>query len=190
MVSDKHTTRVAPNISSAASLSTSTSTHRANASVIHKAAFAPSALQLSLFASVIQGLNGHQVRIHDTVSGQLQCQHDTHAASITSLDWGFYGDADHLLERKTSKKKKRRLEEANGIKPRSGDVVLALGTNRSEIHFLSPANAKVIASLKSGHKSGVKAFKFTNYGLEGTGWSLGADKKLVQWNLRDQTILR
>lgn len=189
MVSKKTPNRVAPHISSVTALSTSNSTHQANASVIHKAAFAPSVFQLSLFASIIQGLNGHQVRIHDTVSGQLQCQHDIQAARVNSLDWGFHGDGGHLLESKSSKKK-RRLEETNGVKPRLGEVVLALATNQPEIHFFSPTSAKVISSLKSGHKGGVKAFQFTNYGIEGTGWSLGADKKLVQWNLRDQSILR
>ena len=186
---EKKKHKVTPKVSSAALLSVSAATSQANASIVHKAAFAPSVFQLSLFASVIQGLNGHQLRVHDTVSGRLQCQHDFQRTRITALDWGYHGDSPHLLENPSSRKK-RRLEETNGGGAGRGDVILGLGTIQSDIQLFSPTDAKVLGILKGGHSSSVKDFKFTNHGLNGEAWSLGDDRKLVQWNIRDQTALR
>lgn len=190
MVSQKHTTRVAPNVSTATSLSTANATYQANASVIQKTAFAPSRFQLALFASVIEGLHGPQVRAHDSVTGKLQSQYDTHASHVYSLDWGYLGGGAAAASGPLSTKKRKRLDEVNGIDASRNHVVIAAATNRSEIQFFSAAGTHATTSLQTPHASGVKDFKFTKYGLSEEGWSLGMDKKLVQWNLRDQAAIR
>ena len=189
MVSKKSAVRAVPNVSAAASLSGGTSATR---SAILRSAFSPSQFQLSLFASVVQALDSHQLRIHDTVSGRLKCEHAAPGANITCLDWGYYGSIAHRMsDEQPSKKKRRKLERANGDSTsHREDVVVAIGTSQSEIHLFSPAETKTLAVLKEGHTLGIRDFMFKNFGLSSEAWSVGGDGKLVQWDLRNGSISR
>ncbi|KAL4979147.1 Dip2/Utp12 family-domain-containing protein [Aspergillus desertorum] len=165
--------------SSATSLAVADSTNTGNKSSILRAAFAPSDYQLALFASVIQGLEGQNLRIHDTNTGRLQCEHVLGPKElVTSLDWGHYGG-----RRDQSKKKRKRPSDINGTAELDqGDVVVAFGTNTSDIRMYSPAEDKIVGTLAGGHTGGVKDFKFTADRPQ-EGWSIGGDNKLVQWDL-------
>lgn len=152
-------------------------------SSILRASFSPSEFQLALFASVIQGLDAQHLRVHDTITGKLQC--DLPLApkeEITSLDWGYH--STRLNDQ--SKKKRKRHSGVNGAGPDGldqGDVVIAVGTNKSDIRMYSPSIDKVVATLSGAHDKGIKDFKFTANRPAEEGWSIGDDKKLVQWDL-------
>ncbi|KAL4941245.1 hypothetical protein BDV06DRAFT_6683 [Aspergillus oleicola] len=166
--------------SSAAAFGAADATNTGNKSSILKAAFAPSDYQLALFASVIQGLEGQNLRIHDTNTGWLQCEHVLGPKElVTSLDWGHYAG-----RRDQAKKKRKRPSDVNGATDGldQGDVVVAFGTSTSDIRMYSPAEDKIVGTLTGGHTGGVKDFKFTA-GRPQEGWSIGGDNKLVQWDL-------
>lgn len=157
-----------------------------NKSSILRASFAPSDYQLALFASVIQGLEGQHIRIHDTNTGRLQCEHVLGPReTVTSLDWGYY----QSKPKEQSKKKRKRHSGVNGGANGfdQGDVVVAFGTSTSEIRLYSPTEDKVVGTLSGGHEKGVKDFKFTLNRPGQEGWSIGGDNKLVQWDLRTGT---
>ncbi|KAL9003262.1 MAG: hypothetical protein Q9188_003858 [Gyalolechia gomerana] len=121
---------------------------------ILRSSFAPSHFQLALFASVIQGFDSQQLRIHDITSGRLRCEHAIATkATISCLDWGYYGEGCRERHRKDSVKKRKRTEHVNGIVPADDaqHVVLAFGTSDSEIHLYSPTAAKVVGLLKDVH---------------------------------------
>ncbi|KAA8648771.1 hypothetical protein EYZ11_004921 [Aspergillus tanneri] len=168
---------------SAASLAVSGLSYSGNQSSILKASFAPSDYQLALFASVIQGLEGQHLRIHDTNTGRLQCEHVlAPRETVTSLDWGYFPSK----QRDQSKKKRKRHSDVNGPPDGldHGDVVVAFGTSASDIRMYSPAEDKVIGTLMGAHEEGIKDFKFTLNRPGQEGWSIGCDNKLVQWDLR------
>ncbi|OAP55351.1 hypothetical protein AYL99_10324 [Fonsecaea erecta] len=170
-------------ISSASSPAVATDVSSRKSSVL-KSAFAPSQLQLHLFASVIQSFDVHQLRIHDTTTGRLRSQHETRAGSkITCLDWGYYGAAYRERQQSASKKKRKRDPESHD------GAVVAYGTNSSQICMFSPAEGRIVGTLSGGHERGVKDFKFsrTDY-LHG--WSIGEDARLVQWNLTTAQPMR
>lgn len=179
--------------SSAASPAVSGGTQLGNRSAILRAVFSPSEYQLALFASVIQGLDGQHLRIHDTNTGRLQCDHAAAPKeTITSLDWGYYyGDRQRPREQQ-SKKKRKRSSGVNGAVDGldKGDAVVAFGTSTSEIRMYSPSEDKVVGTLSGIHENGIRDFKFTakRPGLEG--WSIGGDNKLVQWDLRTGQSIR
>ncbi|KAL3479856.1 Dip2/Utp12 family-domain-containing protein [Aspergillus californicus] len=165
---------------STASLAVADFTTTGNQSSILKASFAPSDYQLALFASVIHGLDGQNLRIHDTNTGRLQCEHGLAPKElVTSLDWGYYAG-----RKEQTKKKRKRHSDVNGTNDGldQGDVVVAFGTNTSDIRMYSPAEDKIIGTLTGGHTGGVKDFKFTADQPQ-EGWSIGGDNKLVQWDL-------
>ena len=177
----------ASNISSAANPAASSTTQTTNQSSILRSSFSPSALQLSLFASVIQSLDSQHLRIHETTAGRLRCEHAIKSrASITCLDWGYHGENHRDRHHQESKKKRKRNELVNGDGSSSklGDCVVAFGTTDSEIHLFSPAEARILKTLDRNHTHGVRDFKFKEYGLHAEGWSAGGDAKLVQWDLR------
>ncbi|KAH1307259.1 hypothetical protein KXX11_003661 [Aspergillus fumigatus] len=149
-------------------------------------AFAPSEYQLALFASVIQGLDGQHLRIHDTNTGRLQCEHVlSPKETVTSLDWGYFPSRQRDRDQQGKKKRKRHSDvngASNGFE--QGDVVVAFGTNASEIRMYSPTEDKIVGALEGVHDKGVVDFKFTADRLGQEGWSLGGDNKLVQWDLR------
>jgi len=177
----KSSAAAAPKISSSALTKTPTTTS-SNKSSLLKSAFAPSALQLHLFASVIQSFESQQLRIHDTSNGRLKQQHSVPAGTnITCLAWGQYGPS-YREQRASSKKKRKRMHDSHE------DVVVAYGTSKSEICMFSPSEGKVVSTLKDGHDRGVSDFKFLPAdNLEA--WSIGGDGKLIQWDLdTDQAI--
>ncbi|KAL2857885.1 Dip2/Utp12 family-domain-containing protein [Aspergillus pseudoustus] len=176
----KSSQKPASKTSSTAALAVADFTNTGNKSSILKASFAPSDYQLALFASVIQGLDGQNLRIHDTNTGRLQCEHGLGPKElVTSLDWGYYASRKEL-----SKKKRKRHSDVNGAADEldRGDVVVAFGTNTSDIRMYSPSEDKIVGSLTGGHTGGVKDFKFTADRPQ-EGWSVGGDNKLVQWDL-------
>jgi U3 small nucleolar RNA-associated protein 5 len=190
MVSKKTAGRAVSKVSSAAAPATSSSTQVANKSAILQSAFSPSSYQLSLFASVIQGLESDLLRIHDTVTGRLKCEHAIGSrARITCLQWGRHVPSGKGTQQNHIQKKRKLLNGTNGLSDFS-DVVVALGTNQSEVHLFSPEQSRVVGLLKDGHSQGILDFKFIEDNSHTTGWSLGGDGKLVQWNLPNATILR
>lgn len=152
-------------------------------SSILKSSFAPSRLQLRLFASVIQSFESQQLRVHDFTTGRLRQQHSVPTGNeITCLEWGRYGQS--LREQGTpNKKKRKRTQDAQQ------DAVVAYGTSISEICMYSPAEDKVIGTLKGGHKRGIRDFRFVpEDNLQA--WSVGGDDKLAQWDLRNDQVIR
>ena len=183
MVSQRATGQTASRISSAAAPAPSSSTQGVNKSAITRSAFPPSRFQLSLFASVIRGLESDQLRIHDTTTGHLKCEHDIGSRTrITCLQWGYYGTPGKIPYHNSSKKKRKRSDEVNGNSDHH-DAVVAVGTNHSEIHIFSPSEGKIVRTLKNGHTQGICDFKFVDDGTSSVGWSLGGDGSVVEWNL-------
>ncbi|KAJ6017142.1 Small-subunit processome Utp12 [Penicillium sp. IBT 35674x] len=184
----KKTSRQTTKVGSAASPATGLS--QSTKSSILRAAFSPSEYQLALFASVIQGLDAQHLRIHDTNTGRLQCEHALGPKeTITSLDWGYYGGQGK--SRDQSKKKRKRGSDVNGVDGLDqGDVVVAFGTSNSEIRMFSPSEDKVVGILTGAHEKGIKDFKFTAGRPAEEAWSIGGDNKLVQWDLRTGKSVR
>ncbi|KAJ6090403.1 Small-subunit processome Utp12 [Penicillium sp. IBT 16267x] len=184
----KKTSRQTTKVGSAASPATSLS--QSTKSSILRAAFSPSEYQLALFASVIQGLDAQHLRIHDTNTGRLQCEHALGPKeTITSLDWGYYGGQGK--SRDQSKKKRKRGSDVNGVDGLDqGDVVVAFGTSSSDIRMFSPSEDKVVGTLTGAHEKGIKDFKFTSGRPAEEAWSIGGDNKLVQWDLRTGKSVR
>lgn len=180
-----------PTKSSSAASPASSLTQNGSKSSVLRAAFSPSQYQLALFASVIQGLDGQHIRIHDTNTDRLQCEHALAPKEVvTSLDWGYYGGQSK--NRDQSKKKRKRGSDVNGQVDSldQGDVVVAFGTNTSDIRMYSPSEDKVVGTLAGAHDQGIKDFKFTADRPAQEGWSIGGDNKLVQWDLRTGKSIR
>ncbi|KAL8729349.1 MAG: hypothetical protein Q9181_005036 [Wetmoreana brouardii] len=187
MGSGKNSRNTASRIASATAPAASASTQSTSRSSIIRSSFAPSHFQLGLFASVIQGFDSQRLRLHDTATGRLRCEHAiAPKATISCLDWGYYDHEDLERRQKDLKKKRKRSEEFNGATATNNarDVVLAFGTSDSEIHLFSPATAKVAGVLRDVHTQGIRDFKFVNEGRSSSGWSVGGDGKLVYWDLR------
>lgn len=193
MVKKTPSHRPASHVSSAAAPATSLSTHNSNRnkSSILRSAFSPSRFQLSLFASVIHGLDSQRLHIHDTSTGRLRCEHVLGSrASISCLDWGHYDTGGGDLLQQPSRNKRKRSEDINGSRSAQSDVVLAFGTSESEIHMFSPTEANIVGTLKGGHTRGVRDFRFARREELREGWSLGGDGNLVQWDLRKGASIR
>lgn len=191
MVSKKHSKATASKISSKADLAASSKTQVANKSSLLLSVFSPSQYELRWFASVIQVFDSQHLRIHDTATGRLCCDHAiTSKATITCLHWGSYGKTQS--GREVSSKKRKRDSLVNGLGQEKGaDVVLAYGTSDSEIKFYSPAKAAIVASLDGIHTQGIKVFRFSSgEGKPAQGWSVGGDGKLVQWDIWKGTSIR
>lgn len=180
---------VASNISSGANPASSSTTQSASKSSILQSSFCPSRFQLSLFASVIQGLGSQHLRIHDTSTGRLQCEHAIEPkASITCLDWGYYGRRNPQEPKR--KRKRHDFENGDTSDDQSRDVVVALGTSVSDVLIFSPLEAKILGALKGGHTQGIRDYRFAQDGLQVEGWSIGGDGKLVQWDLKEGRVFR
>ena len=67
---------------------------------------------------------------------------------------------------------------------------MALGTSDSEVNMFSPAEAKIVGSLREAHTQGIRDFRFADDGLNAEGWSIGGDGRLVQWDLKKNRVLR
>ncbi|KAL9603134.1 MAG: hypothetical protein Q9219_001337 [cf. Caloplaca sp. 3 TL-2023] len=167
-------------VSAAAAPAASAATQSASKSSILRSSFAPSHFQLTLFASVIQGFDSQHLRIHDTVTGRLRCEHVLATkATISCLDWGYHGEKYWEWHGNASTKKRKRIEQVNGIADDVQDVILAFGTSDSDVHLYSPAAAKVVGLLKDVQTKGIRDFKFVDAGRRPEGWSIGGDGKLA-----------
>ena len=184
--------RTVSKLSAATSLTDSPHLQSAKGSSILLCAFLPPQFFQSLFVSVIHEIGSQHVRVHDTRSERVLCNHPTSStASITCLDWGRYrsDSRDEYLE-PSRKKRKIYTSLENQEAQEGGGVVVAYGTNESKIHFLSPAEGKVIVTLQGGHTLGINDFKFSLADDCQSGWSLGGDGNLVQWNLQKVVNIR
>lgn len=161
----------------------SCATKKSQKSSISKSAFAPSHLQLSLFASVIQGFESQHLRIHDTTTGRLRCEHAAAArARITSLAWGYYGTSYREVQESSNRKRKRDQDAG-------GHAVVAYGLSTSEICIFSPTQSKIVGKLSGVHEQGIKDFQFV-VDDQSQGWSIGGDGKLVQWDVASNKAVR
>ena len=193
MVSKKSSRGAASKVSSSKTPASSSATQTAIKSSLIKSLFSPSRYQLSLFASIIQGLDSQHLRVHDANTGKLQCEHAIGSkATINCLDWGYYGKIHrHQHGRESSKKRKRKNEtNSHDLEASARDIVLAVGMSDSEIHIYSVTKAKIVRTLTGAHTQGIKDFKFADGGRSQDGWSIGGDGKLIQWDLLKGTILR
>ena len=191
MVSKKHSKATASKISSKADLAASSKTQVANKSSLLLSAFSPSQYELHWFASVIQVFDSQHLRIHDTATGRLCCDHAiTSKVAITCLHWGSYGNSPN--GREVPSKKRKRDSLVNGLGREQGtDVVLAYGTSDSDIKFYSPPKAGIVGALEGVHTQGIKVFRFSSgEGRPAQGWSVGGDGKLVQWDIQKRTMIR
>lgn len=191
MVSNKRSRSQASKVSSAAAPATTSTTQTAQKSSVLRSRFAPSYFQLSLFASVVQGLDGQRLRIHDTISGRLHCEHAiAPRVTVNCLDWGRGGrnckDDEHLQ----TEKRRKRNADFNGVDLASRNVMVALGTSDSKIHLFSPSESKLIAVLEGNHTHGIRDFRFSDGEHRALGWSLGGDGKIIQWDLRKWKSIR
>ena len=191
MVSKKTSKVQASKISSTSAPAASAITKTAQKSSILRSLFSPSQYQLSLFASVIQGLDGQHLRIHEVSTGRLRCDHAIASkATINCMDWGHFGENHSDRRHQESNKKRKRNTQPNGSGPDHGNVVLAFGTSDSEILMFSPHESNIVGTLKGAHTQGIKDFKFADPSIRHQGWSIGGDSKLVQWDLRSGQSLR
>ena len=184
---------VASNVSSNANPAASSNTQKGSNASILRSSFCPSFFQLSLFASIIQGLDSQQLRIHDTSTGRLRCEHAIGSkAVVTCLDWGYYGENHRDRRHQEANKKRKRIDLVNGATFDEGarSVAIAFGTNDSRIEIFSPSEAKLVGTLKDTHTQGIRDFKFVDHGLHAEAWSVGGDGRLVQWDLKKGGALR
>lgn len=171
--------KTATTATSKVSAQPATSSSSNQKSSLLKSSFAPSRLQLRLFASVIQSFDSQQLRIHDTITSRLRCTHQAKPnAKINCLDWGKYA--------------KSRTNPKSNKKPRYGlseDAVIAYGTSESEICIFSPAEGKLVETLTGAHERGVYDVKFSQNRID-EAWSIGGDATLVQWDLKSTKAIR
>jgi U3 small nucleolar RNA-associated protein 5 len=160
-------------------------------SSILKSAFSPSAYQLNLFASVIQGFDSQHLRVHDFNTGRLRCDHRVDAGHrINSITWGYYGTAFRDQYQQKLKNKRKRTEDADEFaSTNAANAVVAVGTSNSDVQFFSPAEGRVVGKLSGNHERGVNDFRFST-GDCLWGWSIGGDGKLVQWDMKKNKAVR
>lgn len=180
MVSKKNSTPAKPS-----NLSSKLSTSKLSAaSAVQKASFSPASLHLSLFASLIDGVDSQRLRVHDSANGRLRCDYAIdRGVTCNSLSWSTLDDGGK------KKRKRKRVEEGN-VKGDVDNVVIALGTNKGSILLFSPTEASLIGKLEGGHVGAVADFKFAGGGKGYSGWSCGSDGKLVEWNWKTQQVVR
>ncbi|KAL9113278.1 MAG: hypothetical protein Q9227_002613 [Pyrenula ochraceoflavens] len=177
MVSKK-SSRVPASKNSSAAVPTTlagATTKNVHSSSILLSAFAPSFFQLSLFASVIQAFDSQRLRIHNTTSGRLQCEHALPAGTyIHSLDWG-YGDPAKSQQPLDDSRKKRKRHTVNGVRGSADDreALIALATSNCDIQLFSYTQNRIVGALSDGHDRGIRNFKFTE-GRSREGWSIGS----------------
>jgi U3 small nucleolar RNA-associated protein 5 len=166
-------------VQAASHLSSKLSITAAPPAALTASAFSPPELRLSLFASVVRGLDAYRLRIHDTNTGRLRCEHTFEKGiSVNSLSWGSLPPKDT----KGAKKKRKRLPNGAGdsAEDSSKYAVVAAATNRGTVIFFSPSEGTVVGILEGEHVSDVRFFAFS--ADEGRGWSCGQDGKLVEWD--------
>lgn len=174
----------APRANHSAHLSSKLST---SSNLLLTSSFSPSSLHLSLFASTILGLDSQRLRIHDTSTSRLRWEVVLDKGiAINSLTWGTIPP---LLEdqKKHRKKRKRTVGDEGGMSP---TVAIAVATSVGNIVLYSPTEGGVLGVLEGAHLGEVRQFVFSDSGIEGRGWSVGADGKLVEWDLRRKLTMR
>ena len=129
----------------------SESINSSSAKNILASAFPPSPLQLSLFASVILGLDAQRLRIHDTIANRLRCELTLdNGVAVNHLSWGEIPDSEE-----TTKKRKRKRTEVNGEgKRNTGVAVVAVSASRGGILLVGPLEGVVLGKLTSASHSG------------------------------------
>lgn len=186
MVQKKQPVPARANTNHSAHLSTKLAT--ASSSALLTSAFSPSYLRISLFASTILGLDAQRLRIHDTATARLRCEHTfDKGVWVNSLSWGSLPTSD---DRTGAKKKRKRIAATNGDDASGLAAVIAIATNTSSILLFSPSEGTVVGALEGGHIGEVRQFVFSGEAEEGKGWSCGNDGKLVEWDLRRKITLR
>lgn len=178
MPAQKSGSRTTSRGATSSAFSAASVTSKPNKSTILKSAFAPTHLQLSLFASTIWSPDNDQLRIHDTETGDLRSTYST--SRINCIAWGQSGKGS--ISDSTISKKRRKLDGSRSIDSTSNPVVIAIGTNQAEIELFSPSEGKVVAVLEHAHPTGTKDFAFEGQGSTHA-WSLGVDGSLIQWDL-------
>ncbi|KAF3208623.1 Small subunit (SSU) processome component [Orbilia oligospora] len=169
------------------------STTLSTASPILKSAFSPSWSKLSLFSSVLRGLDAHRLRCHDITSGRLQCEHIFEkSVEINSLSWGSLVEAEG--DRK--KKKRKRASDADAIvdddedvQQNAGEVVIAATGSNGKIYLYSPVQSEVVKTLDGGHVGPVTDFQFVESAKGVRAWSCGGNK-LVEWDVKKGSSIR
>ncbi|KAK6500700.1 Small subunit (SSU) processome component [Arthrobotrys conoides] len=169
------------------------STSISTASPILKSAFSPSWSKLSLFSSVLRGLDAHRLRCHDITSGRLQCEHIFEkSVEINSLSWGS------LVEAEGDRKKKKRKRASNAdavvdddedVQQNAGEVVIAATGSNGKIYLYSPVQAEVVKTLDGGHVGPVTDFQFVESAKGVRAWSCGGNK-LVEWDVKKGSSIR
>ncbi|KAF3933388.1 hypothetical protein ABW19_dt0206196 [Dactylella cylindrospora] len=170
----------------------SQSTSLSTASPILKSAFSPSWSKLSLFSSVIRGLDAQRLRCHDTSNGRLQCEHifDKNI-DVNSISWGSLAEADK--DRK--KKKRKRASDATATvedeaeQQDDSQMVVAVTSNTGKIFLYSPIQGEMVRILDGGHSGPVTDFQFAESGKTLRAWSCGGNK-LVEWDLKKGAYIR
>jgi len=173
--------RVAPPLMSESINSSSTQN-------ILASAFPPSPLQLSLFASVILGLDAQRLRIHDTITNRLRCELTLDkGVAINHLSWGEIPRSEE-----TAKKHKRKRTEANGEGRRNtGVAIVAVSASHGGILLVGPLEGVVLGKLaNAGHSGEVRQFVFSGKKLPSRGWSIGSDKRLIEWDINRRIPMR
>ncbi|KAF3177290.1 Small subunit (SSU) processome component [Orbilia oligospora] len=163
------------------------------ASPILKSAFSPSWSKLSLFSSVLRGLDAHRLRCHDITSGRLQCEHIFEkSVEINSLSWGS------LVEAEGDRKKKKRKRASNAdaivdddedVQQNTGEVVIAATGSNGKIYLYSPVQAEVVKTLDGGHVGPVTDFQFVESAKGVRAWSCGGNR-LVEWDVKKGSSIR
>ena len=174
------------NVSSTAKAALTSDPSVSSRSSILNCSFCPSRFQLSLFASIIRGLDSEHLHIQDTQIDRIRSNERlSPSESVTCIDWGYYHGGHQSLPLQGVNKKRKRSDHTN-----ADDVCLALGTSSSQIHFYSAANGELLGVLRDGHAHGIRDFKFIGDRSKPQGWSLGGDSKLVQWDLKSNILIR
>lgn len=179
MVSKKAAAKAAkPAPSSTSKLSTAASPNAALAA----SAFSPASFRLSLFASVVLGLDAYRLRIHDTNTGRLRSEHVFEAGvRVNSVSWVALASAQ---DRKSSKKRRRK---ADGGDVEEKNAAVAVTTNKGSVILYSATEGTVAGVLEGAHVGEVVAFEAEK---GGNAWSVGVDGKLVEWDLVKKVALR
>ncbi|RPB05343.1 NUC189-domain-containing protein [Choiromyces venosus 120613-1] len=147
-----------------------------------------SSLQLPYFASVILGLDAQRLRIHDTVTNKLRCELTLDkGVAVNHLTWGEIPNPEE-----TTKNHKRKRTEANGEGGRNTNIgVVAASTSRGGILLVNPLEGTIQGKLtSSGHSGEVRQFIFSGKKLPSRGWSVGSDKRLIEWDIKRKVAMR
>jgi U3 small nucleolar RNA-associated protein 5 len=163
------------------------STLASSSTALTASAFSPPSLRLSLFASVVLGLDAYRLRIHDINTSRLRCEHVFEkGVSANYLAWGSMPSKD----KKSAKKKRKRMTSGESAADEvSKNTVVAAATNRGTVVLFSPIENGVVGLLEGEHVGPVKCFVFSEE-EQGRGWSCDTNGKFVYWDIERKASLR